>query len=88
MQVMRAPYGPREISVQRSRGNAESTGNVRDADIRVGEQRFGNVDVMLGHFRWPASCSARPLRCCESGACALPNESPLELRKRAKHVKH
>jgi hypothetical protein len=28
------------------------------------------------------------LRCCKSGACALPNQSALELRKRAEHVKH
>ena len=43
-------------------------GNVCNGDIGIGEQRPRNVEVVLAQLRRLASCSARALRCCESGA--------------------
>jgi hypothetical protein len=67
------------VPVKRRGRNAESTGDIGDSDSRVGEKRPGNVEVIRGHFRWPASYAARSLRCRKPGARALPNESSLEL---------
>ena len=76
-----------QISVQRRGRYSQPVGNVRNGDIGIGEQRPRNVEVVLSELRRSASCTPRALRGRESGACALPNEGALKLRKRAEHVK-
>jgi hypothetical protein len=57
-----------------------------DADVGIGEQRFGDLDIVVGGF-WQTTSGAT---CAPSGGKprlgALPNQAALEFCQRAKPV--
>ena len=62
--------------------------NLGDADVGVGEQRPGGLDVLVGEFRRAASCAAGAPSGGEARLGALPDQAALEFRQRSKHVKN
>ena len=62
--------------------------DLRHADIGIGQQRLGGFDVVIGEFWRAASGAAKPTRGGEARLGAFPDQTALEFRKRAKHVKN
>jgi hypothetical protein len=59
--------------------------NLRHADVRVGEQGLGSLDIIIGEFRRMASRAAKATGGGEARLGALPDQTALEFRQRAKH---
>ena len=44
----------------RCRRDTETMGDLGDADVGIGQQRFGSLHVIVGEFRRPTSGAAKP----------------------------
>ena len=81
--------GPRgwHISIQHRRRDAEAVRDLSHADVGIGEHRLGRLDVVVGKFWWTASGAARAPGGGKAGLGALSDQTALEFRQRAEHVK-
>src|SRR5215471_17970497 len=62
--------------------------DLRHADIGIGQQRLGGFDVVIGEFWRAASGAAKPTGGGEARLGAFPDQTAVEFRKCAKHVKN
>jgi len=62
--------------------------DLRHADIGIGQQRLGGFDVVIGEFWRAASGAAKPTGGGKARLGAFSDQTALEFRKRAKHVKN
>jgi len=61
--------------------------DLRHADVGIGEHRRGSLEVVLGEFRGTPARATEATGGRETRLSALPDQTPLEFRERAKHVK-
>ena len=82
--------GPRggHISIQRRRRDAEGVCDLSHADVGIGEHRLGCLDVVVGKFWRTASGAARAAGGGKAGLSALTDQTALEFRQCAEHVKN
>ena len=59
-----------------------------DADVGIGEHRFGRLNVVVGEFWRTPSRPAGAARGGKARSGALADQTALEFRQRAKHVKN
>ena len=77
-----------DVAIERRRGDAEAMCDLRHADIGIGQQRLGGFDVVIGEFWRAASGATKPTGGGKARLGAFPDQTALEFRKRAKHVKN
>ena len=49
----------RDVAIERRRGHAEAVRDLCHADVGIGQQRLGGLDVVVGEFRRASSESVR-----------------------------
>src|SRR5438132_14404394 len=76
-----------DVSIERRRGDTETVCDLGDADVGVGQHRLGSLDVVVGKFWRATSGAAGAARGGEARLGALADQTALELRERAEHVK-
>ena len=62
--------------------------DLSDTDVGISQQCLGGFDVVIGEFWRTASGAAKPTRGGEARLGAFPDQTALEFRQRAKHVKN
>src|SRR3954447_2151086 len=76
------------IPIERGGGDTKALRNLSDGDVGIGQHRLGGLDVVLCQF-WRSPASApKPPRSSEARLGALPDQTALEFRQRAEHVKN
>jgi hypothetical protein len=70
----------RNVAIERRRGHAEAVRDLGHADVGIGQQRLGGLDVVVGEFRRPASGAAGAPRGGKARLGALPDQTALEFR--------
>jgi hypothetical protein len=55
-------FARRDIAIERSRRDAEAVRDLAEADIGIGQQRLGGLDVVIGKFRRSRSRSENERR--------------------------
>src|SRR3954451_8272831 len=78
----------RKISIERRRRDTKALRDLSDGDIRIGEHRLGGLNVIVGEFRRTASGAAKAPGGGKARLSALADQTTLEFRQRAKHVKN
>lgn len=78
---------PGDVSKERRRRDTEAVRDLGYANIRVGQQRFGALDVVVAEFRRTPSVAAKATGGGEARLGTLPDETPLKFCECHKHVK-
>src|SRR3954453_7504231 len=76
------------IPIERRGGDTEAVRDLSYGNVRISKQRLGGLDIILGEFRGTASGAAKPPRGGETRLGALTDQTTLEFRQRAEHVKN
>jgi hypothetical protein len=80
-------FARRGCTIEGCRRETEAVRDLGDADIRIGEQCFGGLDVVVREFRRTPSLAAEATGGGEARLGALPDRASLEFRECPKHVK-
>ncbi len=77
-----------DVTIERSGRNAKAVRDLRHANVWISEHRLSGFDVVVRQFRRTPSRAANTPRGGKACLRALSDETALEFRQRAKHVKN
>jgi hypothetical protein len=78
----------RDVPIKCRRRDPEAVRYLSHANVEIGEHRLGGLNVIVREFRRTPSRAASAPRGGEARLGALPDQTALEFRQRAKHVKN